>query len=149
MAKVVNKLLHNGENLNADLSIFLTDLLCQGVSKKSCDELFEKYPTMGNCQSLEVVRVNPEIFNSVQKYVKTDDVMHQKAQKPLLKGITAVAKGLTDLMIASEAEDKAFSEKLMTNTMQVLSDSLSLSSDASHKIDLQREALFKSDMKSE
>jgi len=28
MANVVNKPLHNGENLNADLSILLTDLLC-------------------------------------------------------------------------------------------------------------------------
>ena len=149
MAKVVNKPLHNGENLNADLSLLLTDLLCQGASKESRDELVEKYPTPGNCQRLEVVRVNPEIFNSVRKDVKTDDVMLQKAQKPLLKGITAVAKGLTDLMDASEAEDKAFSEKLMTNTMQVLSDSLSLLSDASHEIDLRRRALFKSDMKSE
>jgi len=60
-----------------------------------------------------------------------------------------VAKGLTDLMDASGAEDKAFSEKLMTNTIQVLSDSLLLRSDASHQIDLRRQALFKSDMESE
>ena len=99
--------------------------------------------------ALEVIRVNPEIFNSVRTDVKTDDVMLQKAQKPLLKGITAAAKGLTDLMNASEADDKAISENLVTSTMQVLSDSLSLLSDASHEIDLRRRALFKSDMKSE
>ena len=75
--------------------------------------------------------------------------MLQEAQKPLLKGITAGAKGLTDLIDASEAEDKAFLEKLMTNTMQVRSDSLSLLSDASHEIDLRMRALLKSDMKSE
>lgn len=56
---------------------------------------------------------------------------------------------MTDLMDASEAEDKAFSEKLMINTMQILSDSLSLLSDALHEIDLQRRALFKSYRKSE
>ena len=149
MAKVVNRPLHNGENLNEDLSVLLTDLLCKGASKESRDELIEKYPTPGNCQRLEVVGVNPEIFNSVQKDVKTDDVMLQKAQKPLLKGITAVAKGLTDIMNASEADDKVISENLVTSTMQVLSDSLSLLSDASHEIDLRRRALFKSDMKSE
>ena len=105
MANVVNKPLHNGENLNADLSILLT-VLCQGASKESSDELVEKCPTPGNCQRLEVVRVNPEIFSSVRKDVKTDEVMLQNAQKPLLRGITAVVKGLTELMDASEAEDK-------------------------------------------
>ena len=105
MAKVVNMPLHNGENLNEDLSVLLTDMLCKGVSKESRDELIEKDPTPGSCQRLEVVRVNPEIFNSVRKDVKKDDVMLQKAQKPLLKGITAVAKGLTDLMNASEADN--------------------------------------------
>ena len=54
-------------------------------------------------------------------------------------------KGLTDLMKASEANDKPISENLMTSTMQVLSDSLSLLSDASHEIDLRRRALFKSE----
>ena len=60
-----------------------------------------------------------------------------------------MTKGLTDLMDASKAKDKAISEKLMTNTMQVLADNLSLLSDASHEIDLRRRALLKSDMKSE
>ena len=69
MAKVVNKPLHNGENLNEDLSVLLTDQLCKGASKESRDELIEKYPTPGYCQRLEVVRVNPEIFNSVRKDV--------------------------------------------------------------------------------
>ena len=83
MAKVVNKPLHNRENLNADLSMLLTDLLCQTASKESCDKLVEKYPDPGNCQCLEVFRVNPEIFNSVRNDIKIDDVMLQKAQKPL------------------------------------------------------------------
>ena len=130
MTKVVNKPLHNGENLIADLSVLLTDLLCQGASKESRDELVDKYPTPGSFQRLEVVRINPRIFNCMRKHVKTDDVMLQIAEKPLLKGITAVTKGLTDLMNVSEAGDKAFPENLVTSTMQVLSDSLSLLSDA-------------------
>ena len=125
MAEVVNKPLRNGKNLTADLSILLTYLLCQGASKESPDELVEKYPTTGNCQRLEVVRIIPEILNRLRKDVNTGDVILQNAQKPLLIGITEVAQWLTDLMDASEAEDKAFSENLMTNTMQVLSDSQS------------------------
>ena len=66
MAKVVNRPLHNGENLNVDLSILLTELLNQGASKESRDELIEKFPTPGNCHRLEVVRVNPEISKQMR-----------------------------------------------------------------------------------
>jgi len=48
------------------------------------------------------VQVNPEIFNSVRKEVKTKDVMLQKAQKALLKGITAVTRILDDFMKAEK-----------------------------------------------
>lgn len=150
MAKMVNKPLNNGDDLDSDLSELLTELLSKGASKDSRDDLIDKLPTPGNCQRLEVVRVNPEIFNSVRKEVKTDDVMLQKAQKPLLKGITAVANVLTDFMTAEK--DKNIPTEmadLLKKSMQTLSDSLSLLSDASHEIDLRRRSLFKSDMKSE
>lgn len=54
--------------------------------------LLDKFPTSGNCIRLEVVRVNPVIFNSVRKEIKTKDLMLQKAQKTLLKGISAVTR---------------------------------------------------------
>ena len=73
--------------------------------------LGEKYPTSRQCKHLEVVHVNPEIFTSEQKDIKTDGMMLQQGQKPLCKGIIAVAKRLADLVDASEAKDKAFLEK--------------------------------------
>lgn len=149
MAKVVNKPLCGGEDLNEDLAKLLTELLSQGASKESRDDLIEKLPTPANCQRLEVVRVNPEIFNSVKKEIKTDDVMLQKAQKPLLKGITAVAKVLTNLINDDKGKEANESSGVITQAMQTLSESLSLLCDASHEIDLRRRALFKSDMNPE
>ena len=95
----------------------------------------DKFPTPGNCNRLEVVRVNPEIFNSVRKEVKTEDVMLQKAQKPLFNGIIAATRILDDFMKAEKGE------KLLPSTesvMKILSDSISLLSDVSHETDVRR-----------
>lgn len=100
MAKVVNIPQQNGENLTPELSELVKQLLSKGMSKDARDELMEKFPTLGNCNRLAVVRVNPEILNSVRKEIKTEDAMLQKAQKPLLKGITAVTRILDDYMKA-------------------------------------------------
>ena len=105
MAKVVNKPQQDGENLDSELSELVKQLLSKGVSKDARDELLDKFPTLGNCTRLEVVRVNPEIFNSVRKEIKTEDVILQKAQKPLLKGITAVTRLLDDYMKAEKARN--------------------------------------------
>ena len=94
MAKMVNEPLQNGEDLDSDLSDLLTELLSKGAGKDQREELINKLPTPGNCKRLDVVRVNTEIFNNVSKDVKTEDVMLQKAQKSLIKGITGVANVL-------------------------------------------------------
>ena len=60
-----------------------------------------------------------------------------------------MVKRLTHLMNASGVKHKAKSENLISNTMQVMSDGLSLLSAASHEIDLQRPALVKPEMKYE
>ena len=72
--------------------------------------------------------------------------MLQKAQKPLLKGITAVTRILDDYMKAEKGNKPAPSTAAV---MKTLSDSISLLSDASHEIDLRRRTLFKGDMKTE
>ena len=130
MAKVVNKPQQDGEDLAPELSELVKQLLSKGMSKEARDELMDKFPTPGNCNRLEVVRVNPEIFNSVRKEVKTEDVMLQKAQKPLLKGIIAVTRILDDFIKAEKGEKPLPSSE---SVMKILSDSISLLSDASHE----------------
>ena len=118
----------------------------QDTPKDARDELLDKFPTPGNCTRLEVVRVHPEKFNSVRKEIKTEDVMLQKAQKPILKGITAVTRLLDDYMKAEKGQKPL---PTMEAVMKILSDSISLLCDASHEIDLRRRTLFEGDMKTE
>ena len=66
------------------------------MSKEAHDELLEKLPMPGNCNHIEVVWLNPQMFSSIRKEVKTKDVVPLKAKKALLKGITAVTRILDD-----------------------------------------------------
>ena len=59
----------------------------------------------------------PKIFNSVRKEVKTKDVMLQKAQKPLLKGINAVTRILDDFMKAEKGNKPAPSSATVMKTL--------------------------------
>ena len=54
MAKAINLPQNDGQELDTELR------------SKACDELTAKFSTPGNCQHLEVARVNPEIFKSVK-----------------------------------------------------------------------------------
>ena len=84
MAKVVNKPQQDGGDSAPELSELVKQLLSKGMNKESRDELMDKFPTPGICNRQEVVRIKPEVFNSFRKEVKTEDVMLQKAQTPLL-----------------------------------------------------------------
>ena len=146
VAKVVNKPQQNGEDVTPKLTELVKQLLSKGMRKKARDELMEKFPTPGNCNHLGVVRVNPEIFSSVRKEVKTEDLILQKAQKPLLKGSTAVTRILDNFMKADKGNKLASSS---ATVMKTLSDSISVLSDASYEIHLRRRTLFRSEIKTE
>ena len=65
--------------------------------------------------------------------MKTEDVMLQKAQKPLLKGIIAVTRIVDDFMKAEKGKKSLPSSE---SVMKILSDSISLLrtlSDGSHR----------------
>ena len=101
IAKMVNKPQQDGEDLTPELSELVKQLLSKGTTKEARDEMMDKFPT-------------PEIFNSIRKEVKTKDVMLQKAEKPLLKGINAVTRILDDFMKAEKGNKAApFSATVM------------------------------------
>ena len=68
------------------MSEVVSKLLAHGMDKEAKVKAMEACARPVNCERLEAVQVNAEIFNSVRKETKTEDVMH--VQKPLLAGIT-------------------------------------------------------------
>ena len=97
MTNGVKKPLQDGEDLAPELWELVKQLLSKGMSKDARDELMDKFPTGGSCNRIEVVRVNPEIIK---------DVMLQKAQKPLAKGVIAFTRILDDFMKAEKGENR-------------------------------------------
>ena len=128
------------------LAKVVTQLLQQGMHPDNQAKVLAKYPTPANCSRLEVVRVNPEVFNNVLKDVKTNDILLQKAQKPILTGITAVVQ-LMDRLLKSQ---KGNGDLPTTNELLAgFSDAISLLTEGSHQLDLCRRAGFKAVMKDE
>ena len=86
-----------------------------------------------------MVRINAEIFNSVSKDTKSEDVLLQCIQKPLIAGVTVVTS-LLDKIIKAEKGEKEVPD--VSETLSYLSDAISLLTDASHELDLCRRAAF-------
>ncbi|XP_071950052.1 uncharacterized protein [Antedon mediterranea] len=55
-------------------------------------ELIKSYPIPENLEALMVPKVNPTIWDSITPRARSNDLKFQKVQKPLIKGITALAK---------------------------------------------------------
>ncbi len=55
-------------------------------------KMYRKFPCPNNVQALRVPKVNPVIWDSILPKARSRDLKLQQVQKPLVKGITALAK---------------------------------------------------------
>ena len=68
---------------------------------QALENTYDKYKCPSNCENLVVPRVNTEIWNNVQASTRSRDLKLQKIQKPLIAGITALAKGISNNAITN------------------------------------------------
>ena len=137
-----------GPNIDSQLSEVVSQLLQNGMNKDTKSAVVDNYPKPGNCARLDVVRVNPEIFNSnnIKKETKNGDVMLQRVQRPLVAGLTAVVTLMDKLVQAEKGVGDIPSSQDILNH---LSDATSLLADSSHELDLRRRAGFRPELKEE
>ena len=133
-------------DIDTKLSDAVTKLLTHGLTSSNRDAVLSKYNPPGNCKRLDVVRVNPEIFNTLKRDVKTEDVMLQKVQRSLVTGTSAVIRLLDSLVKAGRGEQKP---PETAELIAGLTDAVCLLSDTSHALDLRRRSAFKAEMKEE
>ena len=87
LSQYVNKN-KSGNEIDEEYAKAITNLLQNGMNKDEKETAIESRLVSSNCPRLDLVRVNSEIFNSARKEIKTEDVMLQRVQKPLLTGLT-------------------------------------------------------------
>ena len=92
LSSMSNKKQSFGPEINSNLAQSVQDLLEHGmdpvVKKAKCEAILPPK----NCTRLDVVRVNDGIFNNLGKEIKTNDVLWQKVQRPIIKGVTIMVQ---------------------------------------------------------
>lgn len=137
---------NSGPPITPQLATLVQSLLQQGMDSDVKEAMLLKHVKPSNCPRLDVVRVNPEIYNSVRRTTKQQDCVFQKLQQPLIAGITAVTEVLNAFVQAEMGEGSApTAEHVMTG----LSDAVSLLCDSCHGLDVRRRVGFKQDMREE
>ncbi len=82
----------SGPPLDNDMAQSLKFLLHSKIEDTTITETCDKYPCPNNAQALRVPKVNPVIWDSISPKARSRDLKLQRVQKPLVKGITALAK---------------------------------------------------------
>ena len=140
LAKLANKPQLDGPEIDKGLADGVKDLLELGMEQTVKNDKLEKIMRPSNCKRLDVVRINQGVFNNLSKNAKTDDVLLQKIQKPILKGLTVLVNLKNDL---------ATSKVKTSDLGSVLDDAIALIADGSHELDLRRRSLLKDQLKPE
>ena len=106
LSQYVNKN-KSGNEIDEEYAKAITNLVQNGMSKDEKETAIESRLVPSNCPRLDLVRVNSEIFNRARKEIKTEDVMLQRVQKPLLTGLTELTGLMNKFIAAEKGEGKA------------------------------------------
>lgn len=91
----------------------------QNISKEKLDKLSEQYKPPNNCRILGVPKINSEIWNSLPKNVRVEDVKFQIVQQHMSRAMVAQAR-LLDFIINSKAPG---SKEVSQSILQLVMDS--------------------------
>lgn len=119
-----------GEPLEAKTAQSIKYLLANKLQERAMQETLDKYPTPNNCDTLDVPRVRPAIWDSVSSSARSKDLKLQRIQKPLTKGITALAQCFPK-------------DKPMTSAQQ---DAVAMLCNANYELNCLRKDYFKPEM---
>ena len=146
LSKYVNKKKKTGPPLNEDYAKWITDLLETGMEEEAKEDTIKNCLPPDNCQRLDLIRVNSEIFKNAKKDVKAEDVMLQRVQRPLIAGVNKLVLHMNKFIEAAKGEGEHPSPD---QTMEVMAQAIALVADSSHELDVRRRAKFKVGLKPE
>ena len=125
----------------------VTKILENGMGENKKEEIFVHSLPPENCERLDIIKVNSEIFNNAKKVVRAQDLQMRKIQKPLIASINELVYHTDKFIKVGKGEESELPG--MNDTLQVLVKATALIAEASHELDLRRRQNFKSDLKPE
>jgi hypothetical protein len=93
-----------GENIRDDVAKSLKHGLVTQMQDAKLKEAMEKHKSPMNCEPLVVPMVNPPIWSNITPKTRSLDLKLQRVQKPLIKGLTAMAK-LDQQVLTQDVKD--------------------------------------------
>ena len=141
--EVTGQIKVDGPVINDDIAQGVNNLLCSGLDKEKRKNIGDKYQTPGNCERLNTIPCNPEIFKKVSPECRERDKFLQSIQTCLIKGLCAQTYAFDKTInLLKKTEDKDISDLL-----NIQSDATTLLAQSSHMIDLFRRQNFKPEIR--
>ncbi|KAJ8036646.1 hypothetical protein HOLleu_20685 [Holothuria leucospilota] len=103
-----------GPPLSEELATGIRGLISEKLDEAAIKEIMDKHVPPVNLDILEVPKVNPLIWENIPAKTKSKDLRLQKLQRPLVKGIVAVARCFPDNPTVEQQE--ALALLAQTNT---------------------------------
>lgn len=137
-----------GPSINEKLALGTTSMLSKGLKEEEKEKLFDKYLTPENCERLNVIQCNEEVYKSTSKNTRILDNTLQSIQGSLCKGISAVVSCFNKLLPLANGEEELTNETTSELT-SMSADALALLTNASYSLDMHRKNNFQREFKAE
>ena len=95
------------------------------------------YVRPGNCESLTLTRVNPEIWEKLSLATRSSDIKLQRVQNANVQAMVAITH-TTDALVAATKSEENFSKTKMASTITALVDGLALMANAAQELNQRR-----------
>ena len=94
-----------GGTIRDDIATTLDKALVNPYDEKKVQEAMLKVKKPENCKALQVPKVNLPIWSNIRPKTRSTDLKLQRVQKPLIKGLTALAKLDNDQSLTQDLKE--------------------------------------------
>ena len=136
-----------GPKINKLIASELTNMLTEGISNENKEILYEKYNPPENCERINVVQVNSEIYKNASKPIKINEAKLTKIQDCMMKAMTALTYSYEKTM--NMLQNKKGKNEKQEKMAEESADAIALIANASHMLDVYRKSNFKRGFKEE
>ena len=142
----------NKEKLAPDVHDQLAGIITTLCQKRLSDEVVKgklaAYVQPGNCHTLTVTRVNPEIWSKLSSVIRSRDIKIQRVTNVIRQSMVAIASVAENLVTATRS-DEALSKAKMATGLTALVNGLALMGNANQDLNQRRRENQRGDLNAE
>jgi len=97
--------LDEGPPIGNDIAKALMHEMTYKLKETELKDAMERHKCPSNCHSLQIPSINMPIWKEIPNKAKSRDLKFQRIQRPLIKGLTALAKAMGQNPLSQDGED--------------------------------------------